>query len=720
MNFAGSYEPPAAFLMAWISKATVLLALAWVGTIFLRRQSAALRHRLWTIAIAGCLALPLVALVVPAWHAFSTVPAVAQNISQTVVATNAGGPPPVSAPPASRFDTAAFIGAALLLWAAGTMLIAFRVLVGLARLWSISRYARQAPEATCAAMGELRASFGIRRKIRLLECASAATMPMTWGVLRPRILLPAGVVAWDEERCRIVLSHELVHVGRNDWILQVCAEALRACFWFHPLAWIAANRLRQESERACDDGVLNSGIGVAEYAAELLALAQTLRAPGWRFSLALAIARPSNLERRFAAMLDSSLSKRPLSRRSNLVAISLGACLLLPIAALTLSAEPPRAVAQSAVLPAAAAPAEQSDAARGASITGAVVGRRGSGIPGLNVTLIRGELSEAARTDADGEFLFSDLAPGVYTLHIERPWPGVTQSRTIHVVLRSRTSAANIRLALGGSDGPSVASQSLAHEPSPAAAGAQAENASQTSTSQPLGSISGSIADPHGAMVPRASVMLADVATGQQQQITAGPVGEFTFSNLIPDSYELSVSQPGFRIYKQTIQVFPSEQLKLPEVLLSIGEISQTIVVSAKRGETAGAESSSSETVPALACSARPVQAAQPAYANPVQSGPPPRRIRVGGNVEPARLIQQTMPIYPAGVRGAGIQGTVVVEAIIGKDGSLLSPCVVSGPAALAQSALDAFSQWRYSPVLLDGEPVEALTQIGVVFTLDN
>jgi beta-lactamase regulating signal transducer with metallopeptidase domain len=122
-------------------------------------------------------------------------------------------------------------------------------------------------------------------------------------------VLPAGASEWDVERRRIVLSHELAHVLRNDWLLQFCAELLRACFWFHPLAWIAARQIRQESERACDDAVLNSGIAAPEYASQLLALAQTLKTPSWRFSLALADSaerdKSSSIVRRLRSSLDT-------------------------------------------------------------------------------------------------------------------------------------------------------------------------------------------------------------------------------------------------------------------------------------------------------------------------------------------------------------------------------------------------------------------------------
>jgi periplasmic protein TonB len=98
----------------------------------------------------------------------------------------------------------------------------------------------------------------------------------------------------------------------------------------------------------------------------------------------------------------------------------------------------------------------------------------------------------------------------------------------------------------------------------------------------------------------------------------------------------------------------------------------------------------------------------------------PAARIRVGGKVEAARLTHQTMPEYPAIARTAHVQGTVVLHAVIGKDGSITSLQYVSGPALLMKAAEDAVSTWRYQPLVLNGEPAEVETEISVVFTLSE
>jgi protein TonB len=95
-----------------------------------------------------------------------------------------------------------------------------------------------------------------------------------------------------------------------------------------------------------------------------------------------------------------------------------------------------------------------------------------------------------------------------------------------------------------------------------------------------------------------------------------------------------------------------------------------------------------------------------------------PARIKQGGEVTAASIITQTHPVYPPLARQARIQGTVVLHAIIDKDGQVAKLEVVSGHPLLVQSALEAVKQWRYKPTQLNGDPVEVDTTIQVTFTM--
>jgi protein TonB len=97
-----------------------------------------------------------------------------------------------------------------------------------------------------------------------------------------------------------------------------------------------------------------------------------------------------------------------------------------------------------------------------------------------------------------------------------------------------------------------------------------------------------------------------------------------------------------------------------------------------------------------------------------------PQRIRVGGNVQQAKLVRQPRPVYPPLAKQARIQGVVRLSAIISRDGTIQHLEVVSGHPLLIPSALEAVKQWVYQPTLLNGEPVEVVTQIDVNFTLSQ
>lgn len=95
-----------------------------------------------------------------------------------------------------------------------------------------------------------------------------------------------------------------------------------------------------------------------------------------------------------------------------------------------------------------------------------------------------------------------------------------------------------------------------------------------------------------------------------------------------------------------------------------------------------------------------------------------PKRIRVGGQVESARLIFQPKPEYPPLAKMARIQGVVRLDAVISKDGTIQDLKVISGHPLLVKAALDAVQRWRYQPTLLNGDAVEVATEIDVNFTL--
>jgi HEAT repeat protein len=155
-------------------------------------------------------------------------------------------------------------------------------------------------------------------------------MPFACGVFAPTIVLPAESEAWSRERRQAVLLHELAHVRRKDLVGHMLGRLVCAAYWYHPLAWVAAARLRSESERACDDLALACGTRATDYAEHLLEIVTTVRRDVTP-TVALAMARRKEFEGRMLAILDPDLKRAGPSRRQSLAltgSLALIACLV--------------------------------------------------------------------------------------------------------------------------------------------------------------------------------------------------------------------------------------------------------------------------------------------------------------------------------------------------------------------------------------------------------
>ena len=154
---------------------------------------------------------------------------------------------------------------------------------------------------------------------------------MAFGTRRPTILIPAMADTWTDDRRRAVVLHELAHVARYDCLTQSLAFVACALYWFHPVAWWVARRLRIERELACDDRVIPAGAQARDYAGHLLEIAYTFgshRAP----ALAVSMARPRQLEGRMLAVLDAARNRRVPSCALRIASAADRGRLLLPLA----------------------------------------------------------------------------------------------------------------------------------------------------------------------------------------------------------------------------------------------------------------------------------------------------------------------------------------------------------------------------------------------------
>ena len=271
----------------------------------MRRVDPALRHSILLASLCGALVLPLLAIAVPRWNA-AILPSVGQvtpTRGEALAGRGGSGTrvPEAGSPSGAPVGASAAAGTPtgrdgsnrpimrsllLAIWALGTLLLLARLLIGRSRLRAIAARAWSPDDAPWnRLLEEEKLLAGVSRRVRLLVSPAAAT-PFTWGTREPVVLVPEDALEWSTERWRIVLRHELAHVARADSLAQSLAAIACAGYWFHPLALIAAKRLRTECESACDDRVVALGTQPWEYASHLLDLARARardRIPGVAF-----------------------------------------------------------------------------------------------------------------------------------------------------------------------------------------------------------------------------------------------------------------------------------------------------------------------------------------------------------------------------------------------------------------------------------------------------
>ena len=392
----------------------------------------------------------------------------------------------------------------------------------------------------------LAAVVGLRRPIALLQTDTPDVLA-TWGLVRPRILLPSHAHEWSDARIHAVLGHEVAHIQRHDWLVQIAAEGIRAIYWFSPVFWLACRRLRRESEQACDDAVLRLGVRPRDYAIHLLDVARRCRSSSLPVAAVMPMARPSSLERRIVAMLNPSLGRQALSRW---------------------------AVATTVV--------------------------------GLLVVALPVAAFRAAQ------------------------------------------------------DGPLA--------------------------------LSGVIYDPSGGVLPEAALTLEDERQNKWQA-TSDSSGHFEFPPVSAGKYVLEVSLAGFRPLRQELELTVARDWARA-VTLQVGAVQETVTVSERRPK--------------------------PKSGGLQASGPVP--VRVGGNIRPPTKTHDAHPVYPASMRDAGREGRVPLEAIIGRDGAVVSVRVATAQVHpdFVQAAIDAVQQWRFTPTMLNGKPVEVVMTVTVEFTLED
>ena len=379
-------------------KGAALLVFASLVVLMLRRDSAATRHLVWMVAIVAMLFVPALSALLPQWRVLPewAMLSTDRNTIETVVANGSDVidgryeaheidlPHPANYVPAPELPEPVFqssyaiplppivsdirvaaktetLATALwsvlpFVWVVGFLVLMIRLLAARLLLWQVERSASVIPhgerqgvsppclpatainqstafDSVIAAFNAARLQLAVRGRITLLIHPDK-TIPVVWGIIRHRLLLPVAAQQWSDEQLRSVLLHELAHIKRRDTLSQLLAQIACGLHWFNPLIWFATWRLHVERERACDDLVLASGVRASAYAEHLLNVATKLSSSPWTQACGLAMARNSSLHGRLAAVLSEKRNRRSTSTLLVCLSLLFGACISIPMAML--------------------------------------------------------------------------------------------------------------------------------------------------------------------------------------------------------------------------------------------------------------------------------------------------------------------------------------------------------------------------------------------------
>jgi TonB family protein len=484
--------------------------------------------------------------------------------------------------------------------------------------------------------------------------------PVTYGWLRPVILLPSRVDALDPAQREAICRHELIHVERGDWLFVIAEELIRATLWFHPGVWFVLGQIQLAREQTVDAEVVGQTRDREQYLNALLAVAEQKFFPA-----------PLFLKKRQLAVRVAAVLKETNMSRSRMIprfaTVSFAALLAARVAMWFFPMQSP------AQTPAEAVPGDDPrmtlDA--GAPLLHRPPVFRGLGVVAAGTVLVdatvdqNGEVGDA-RVVSGPEPLRKPVLQSVLQWHYSNdPAPPATVRIVVDFGPLASVPPKNIEL-----PPPPVSSQSFATLKSIQFANVSAELAKKARDAPP--------------------VREGDqVSTASREQILAA-------ARRVDEHFN-------GRLY-----LAPNGEATLT---LGLGDSLPIRVPAITTRAAANPQNGPSQSVM--------ITAAAPPGVTPTSTSTPPR-IHVDGNVQAANLVKRVVPVYPPDAKRAGVQGIVMLEATIGKTGRVVDVHVVSGPELLAGPAEQAVMHWEYQPTLLNGQPVEVVTQIEVNFTLSQ
>lgn len=377
------------------------------------REAAALRYRIRFASLTLVFLLPLLALCMPQWSIVQ-LPA-ADAVGRIAVTSR----PIAIRQPLENGGSQAWIA---WLWLVGAAVRFLPFIVGYFRIGRLARRAVLLDEPLWVELlADLSSEYRLPNRIRLLV-SQEATVPMVFGLVSKRIVLPASCSQWSAGTKRSVLAHELAHVRRGDITAQLLISFIASAWWFQPLLFFTLKQLRRDSELACDRMAVKAGIAPSAYATDLLAIARSIRNEAGLRRAAIAMASENDLETRVRALV-APLQPKPMRA----VAI-LSFCTLFTatMAASAIAIHPKQNIKSAGgtmmrrLLPSALLATAGVSAA---TIGGTLYTQRGEAVSNATAVLYNPDTNAKLQSASDGvgKFSFDGLAPGQYILRVEKP-----------------------------------------------------------------------------------------------------------------------------------------------------------------------------------------------------------------------------------------------------------------------------------------------------------
>jgi len=316
------------FLIDLSLKSSLVLLVTFAIQFLIRERcpSPSTKSIIWMMAFAALILLPL-------FH--QILPKISFSLSyESAIASTVGS----TQSPTSFFTQIDSMAASLLGLGIGYLLICglfiCYLLSGILKVVILTRFARPFKhEIALQKLQQLQQINGCDRPIELLVSPKISS-PLTWGMWRHKIIFPLAAYGWSEELLQQSISHELGHVQRGDWVLQIVARIVISLYWINPLAWLAHRELLIETEKACDDVAVENSGSPLSYAQNLLALANTFNSQSSLMAPAL-LGIQSSLSHRIRHILKQEVNGRSSDTSNILPSLFFAALVVAPLSTLS-------------------------------------------------------------------------------------------------------------------------------------------------------------------------------------------------------------------------------------------------------------------------------------------------------------------------------------------------------------------------------------------------